>query len=275
MMNTKRQTTSTITSRTTVALILIVAGLCSPALAANEPRRPQIIEKLGQSIPLDLVFDDEQGKPVVLKDIINKPTVLTLVYYRCPNICSPLLRGLASVVDKCDLTPGTDYDLLTISFDVKEGPDLSQRAGSAVRNSLENKSLRPEHWRFMTGKAEDIKRMTDAVGFEFVPVEGGDFDHPTVVIFLSKDGRIIRYLNGLEFLPADMKMAVIDASEGRIRNVMRKLQRLCYSYDEQRRTYKLKINRIILLGTLFFVAMFGAFLLIRGRVRHKQGKSRP
>jgi protein SCO1/2 len=254
---------------------LTVLASCLPLLAHEENKanvdnkRVQLSEKLGSIIPLDLTFIDEQGKPVVLKDLINKPTVLTLVYYRCPGICSPLLHELASVVDKCDLTPGVDYNLITISFDVREGTDLAQNTGNAIRESLKNKKVTPETWRFMTGDAENIRKITNAVGFEFKS-DKEDFVHPTVVIFLGKDGKITRYLNGLEFLPADMKMAVIDASQGRARNFMHKLQRFCFSYDSDRRSYELQINRVILLGTLAFVAIFGVFLVVRGRIHHKK-----
>jgi len=254
---------------------LIVLASCLPLLAHEENEtnvdneRVQLTEKLGATVPLDLTFIDEQGKPAILKDRINKPTVLTLVYYRCPGICSPLLHELALVVDKCDLTPGVDYDLITISFDVREGTDLARNAGNAMRESLKNKTVTPETWRFMTGDAENIRKITDAVGFGFKP-DKEDFVHPTVVIFLSKDGKITRYLNGLEFLPADMKMAVIDASQGRVRNFMHKLQRFCFRYDRDRRSYELQINRVILLGTLAFVAVFGAFLVVRGRIRPKK-----
>jgi len=229
----------------------------------QEDQGPRIEENLGQNIPLDLTFTDEEGRPVVLKDIIERPTVFTLVYYRCPNICSPLLRGLASTVDKCDLKVGEDYDLLTISFDKREGPDLSKIAHNTILEAMEKK-IPPDSWRFMTGDEENIKKITEAVGFYFVP-EKEDFDHPTVVMFLSKEGKIIRYLNGLTFLPVDMKMAILDATEGRVSNVMKKLQRLCFSYDADERSYVLQVNRLILYGTLFLVALFLLFLFLRRR----------
>lgn len=242
-----------------VILILPAAG----AWAQTARPTPDVTEKLGQQVPLDLTFYNEQAQPVALKDLIDKPTVLTLVYYRCPNICSPLLRDLAKVVSQCELVPGTDYDLLTVSFDAREKSDLAKLAGEKIRRSVKH-AIPPHGWRFMTGDAPQINQLAEAVGFRFT-ADGDDFVHSVSVIFLAPDGTITRYLNGLTFLPADLKMAVIDASQGRVRSFIHKIQRLCYSYDPQRNSYIFKVNRIILAVTITFVVVFGAVVLIRGK----------
>jgi protein SCO1/2 len=250
-----------------LSIAVLTPGSEGVSSQTPEGAGPRIVERLGETIPMDLTFTDMDGQPVALKDLFDRPTVLTLVYYRCPNICSPLLRGLATAVDQCDLTPGEDYNLLTISFDQREGPDLSKIAHDTIHQALENK-IPSESWRFMTGDEENIKKLSEAVGFYFVQ-EKEDFDHPTVVMFLSKEGKIVRYLNGLTFLPVDMKMAVLDATEGRVSNVMQKLQRLCFSYDAEERSYVLQVNRLILYGTLFLVALFALYLFLRGRKKSR------
>jgi protein SCO1/2 len=259
--------------RTAFTVLLSIAFMaCLPGrgVSQTEDRQgPRIEEKLGETIPLDLTFTDMAGNPVALESLFDRPTVLTLVYYRCPNICSPLLRGLATAVDQCDLKVGEDYDLLTISFDQREGPELSKIAHGTILQAMDTK-IPPGNWRFMTGDSENIKKITEAVGFYYVP-EKEDFDHPTVVMFLTKEGKIVRYLNGLTFLPVDMKMAILDATEGRVSNVMQKLQRLCFSYDAEERSYVLQVNRLILYGTLFLVALFGLYLFVRGRKKSKAG----
>lgn len=122
--------------------------------------------------------------------------------------------------------------------------------------------MQPEDWRFLTGDADNIRRLTDAVGFRYIRDKNGiDFVHAARMIFLSPEGKIVRYLNGTRCNPADLKMAVLDASAGRARSFMQRIERLCYSYDPQGRAYVLKINRIILGLTLLFVFIFGAFLL--------------
>lgn len=245
------------------ALGLTVLAAPSQAQTTATAPVPEVVEKLGQTIPMDLTFTDENGQTVTLGELIDKPTVLTLVYYGCPGICSPLLREVASVVVKTPLEPGQDYELVTVSFDPREGTELAQLANKAIRQSAK-RTIPDGAWHFLTGRPENINKLTDAVGFHYVP-DGDDFIHPATVIFLTKDGKIVRYLNGLEILPADLQLAVTDATAGRARSFMQRIQRICYSYDPAERTYVFKINRIILFATVLFVAVFGGFLLWRGR----------
>ncbi len=220
-----------------------------------------IDEALGEHIPLDLTFFDESGEQVVLRDLMDKPTVLTLVYLRCPSICSPLLHEVAHAVQESGVTPGEDYELITISFDVADDADL---ISTARRNLLAtiDRDMPSESWRFLTGEEDSIARLTDAVGFRFRREEQ-DFAHAGTVIFLSPEGKIVRYLSGERILPANFKMAVIDAAEGRPRSLIQRLQKLCYAYDPDGKTYVVKVNRIILLVTLPLVGLFLCFLLFK------------
>jgi protein SCO1/2 len=230
--------------------------------------QPEVIEHLGDFIPLDVKFTNKDGQLVALKDVINKPMVLTLVYYRCPNICSPLLQEVSSMVEKCDLEPGTDYDLLTISFDAREKEKLSQIAHNSILGRME-KEIPQDSWNFMTGEEDNILKITEATGFKFLR-EKEDFAHPAVVIFISEEGKIVRYLHGLEFLPVDFEMAILDAAEGKARGFMRKMQVLCYNYDPEGRRYVFQINRLILGFTLFLAVVFGGYLLLASRKRRKK-----
>ncbi|MBI4881302.1 MAG: SCO family protein [Planctomycetes bacterium] len=226
-----------------------------------QAERPGIEEKLGESVPLDVTFLDEEGKTVSLGSLITRPTILMLVYLRCPNICSPLLREVAATVDKLDVEPGIDFDLITVSFDTSDTPELAKTGKANLLASMERR-IPPESWRFLTGGEENISRLTDAAGFRFRR-EKQDFVHAGTVIFLSPAGKIVRYLPGLTLLPADVKMALIDAAAGTPRRLMLKLQRLCYSFDSDAKTYVFKVNRIVLAVTLFIVAVFLAVLLLR------------
>ncbi|MCP4706989.1 MAG: SCO family protein [Planctomycetes bacterium] len=223
------------------------------------------MDKLGETVPLDLTFVTMEGESVLMSDLLTKPTVLTLVYYRCPNICSPLLQELGDAVEKCDLEPGVDYNLLTISFDDREGPDLSTIAHNTIVGLME-REIQPDGWKFMTGDFKNITGITSAVGFQYSRIEE-DYAHPASVIFLSKEGKIVRYLNGLEFLPADIKLAVLDAKEGRARSFMEKIQRVCYTYDPVGKKYFLRINHIILYVSLFLAVSFALFLTWQGKQR--------
>jgi protein SCO1 len=250
---------------TFVVLFTLLLCLC-PHISAQlitDSLPPQVVEKLGATIPLDLIFNDEQGRPVALRSLFDKPTILTLVYLRCPNICSPLLHELARVVDGGELRPGLDYRLITVSFDPRETPELACTARDNLLATL-HRPIAPDAWRFLTGDPNTINQLASAVGFQFKR-DQEDFVHPTVVMFLSRDGKIVRYLYGLELLPANLKMALIDASQGRPRSFMHQIQRLCFSYDPARNTYIFKINRLILAATGLFVIFFLMFLLLRRR----------
>lgn len=245
-----------------VALLMLVLTAV-PARAQQSVPQVGIEDRLGELVPLDgLSFTDEDGRPILLKDLFDRPVLLTLVYYRCPGICTPLLQETARVVGLSDLEPGEDYRIVTISFDPEETASLAKIKKLNMLAEIENREVRPDAWRFLTGDAEAIRTLTDAVGFRYIRDQNGsDFVHVARMIFLSPEGKIVRYLNGTRCNPADLKMAVLDASAGRARSFMQRIERLCYSYDPQGRAYVLKINRIILGVTLLFVVLFGAFLL--------------
>jgi protein SCO1/2 len=244
-----------------LGLVLVVADV----RAADEPTKVGIVEHLGDRLALeDLSFFDEDGRPITLKDLFDRPIVLTLVYYKCPGICTPLLQELAAAVDKCDLVPGEDYRIVTISFDPTETAELARPKKANMIAEVKTKVVPPDGWRFLTGDAENVRAITEAVGFRYIPDRNKtDFIHAATVMFLSTDGMIARYLNGTVINPAELELAVIDASEGRARSFMQKIQKLCYSYDPAGRAYVLKVNRIILGVTLLFALAFGGFLLFK------------
>ena len=227
--------------------------------------RVGIEEHLDSTIPLaDLKFTDEEGHPVVLADLFGKPVILTLVYFSCPGICTPLLNELSSVVQKSRMVPGEDFRIVTISFDPSEGYELAKLKRINMLAAMETNVPAPEDWRFLVGDEENIRKITDAVGFRYVRDRNNiDFVHAASVMFLSPEGKIVRYLNTTRFNPADLEMAVIDAAEGRSRSFMQKVERLCYAYDPEGQAYVLKINRIILGITIVFVLLFVGFLVLR------------
>jgi protein SCO1/2 len=250
--------------------LVAAAGLSffpPPALAQEyaADEKVGVEEKLGETIPLDLEFRDEEGKTVEIGQLLRRPTVLTLVYFRCPSICAPLMHEVASNVDKIDLVPGVDYDLVTVSFDDRETPELARTAKKNLLDEMETK-VPPDSWRFLTGEADDIARLADAVGFRFKR-DKQDFVHAATVIFLTKDGKIVRYLGGLKLLPADLELAILDAARGTPRTLMQRIQQLCYAFDPAGKTYVLQVNRIILAVSLGGLGIFLAFLLLFRRKR--------
>lgn len=234
----------------------------------------QIEEKLEAVLPEGLHFRDEEGKDVELRSLITRPTALLLVYLRCPNVCSPLMREVAHTVDELDLTPGIDYDLVTVSFDARETPSLARKGKVNLLADMERK-IPPESWHFLTGNGENIRKLSESVGFYFKR-DKEDYLHDSAVIFLTKDGEVVRYLYpGRQrtkedrnktvpaILPADMELALNDARDGNARSFMQKIQSLCYAYDPAGRGYVLNVNRIILVVTLTLLGIFLAVLLIK------------
>ncbi|HRE09623.1 MAG TPA: SCO family protein [Ignavibacteria bacterium] len=241
---------------------MLMLGICrETSIADTTQQQVGVDEKLGETIPLDLSFLDETGKPVTLRSLVNKPTLLTLVYYRCPGICSPLMNGVSEVVDKVDMQPGKDFNIVTISFNPRE--DYLMAAGKK-ENYLNNmkKKLPADSWKFLTGDSASIAKITDAVGFRYQQ-QGEDYIHGAVVTVLSQDGKIARYLYGTEFLPMDIKLAVIEASEGKSTPGINKLLKICYSYDPQGRKYVLNVTRIAGGGMLILIAGFVLILTLK------------
>jgi protein SCO1/2 len=224
-----------------IALLLVLSG---SALAIDQApeRKAGVEERLGTMAPLDLEFRDEKGYLVSLRDIVKKPVILTLVYYRCPGICSPLLTEMTKIVDRMDLVPGVDYQIVTISFDHRDMPDLAEEKKENYLAAME-KNIDPQAWRFLTGDSTTIRMLTDAVGFYFYQ-EGKDFVHSGTLIMLSPEGKVTRYLPGIRHLPFDVKMAVMEAGEGRVGPTIAKILSMCYSYDPEGRTYTTDIVRI-------------------------------
>lgn len=237
--------------------------ILNTGLFAEEPPEKEVgfDEKLGETIPLDLKFLDEYGKTVTLNQLFDKPVLLCLVYYRCPGLCSPLLKGVAEVVDKTDLEPDKDFRIVTISFDPKETHLTAVEKKNNYLASMK-RQIPYNSWRFLVGDSLSTANITDAVGFRYLP-QGNDFIHGAALMAISPQGKIARYLYGTRFQPLDVKMALIEAAEGRTGPTISKLLQLCYSYDPEGKTYVLNITRIAGGGVIFFIAVFVTVLVIR------------
>ena len=221
-----------------------------------------IIEKLGDTIPLDLKFFNEKNDTVSLGSLINKPTILSFVYFDCPGLCSPLLDGIADVVSRIDLSLGKDFDIITISFNTKDTPEKARIKKLNFVQKIQEKDR--ASWFYLTGELGNIQKITEAVGFRYKPT-GLDFAHPSTIIMLSPQGKITRYLYGITYLPFDVKMAVVEAQKGLVRPTSSKLLDYCFAYDPQSRSYTLQITRLIGAFTLIIGLFFGAYLLISSR----------
>lgn len=219
-----------------------------------------ITEHLDEFLPTDIYLVDENNQRVLLSDLIDKPTIINWVYFRCPGICSPLMEGLAKVMDASDLVAGVDYQVLTISFDPTETIDLGIRKKTSYLNLVDKKETIRQGWKFFVSDSASIAKGTNAVGFKYKRT-GNDFVHAASVMVVSPKGKITRYLNGIYFLPFDFKMAVIESSKGMSSPTINKIMQYCFSYDPVGQAYVLNVTKIS--GTLIlFVAMLFFLVLI-------------
>ena len=221
-----------------------------------------IDEKQGSFIPKDLTFFDENGKQVVLKDLMkDKPTIFSLIYFRCPGICSPLTTGVAAAVDKLDLEPGKDFNIVSISFNPQEDFIM---AAEKKKNYLETmkRPMNEDSWRFLTGDSVNIAKIADALGFRYQK-QGPDYMHGASIMVVAPDGKITRYLMGTDFNPFDLKMALIESSEGRIGPTIAKVMQFCFSYDPASRKYVVNITRITGGAILLLLIAFFMFIVLK------------
>ncbi len=241
-----------------------------PSRGIAEEKIPEvgIVEKNGDFIPMDLEFSNSDGKVVRLKDIISKPTVLSLVYFHCPTVCKPLIGAKVDVLDRIDLVPGKDYQALTISFNDKETPENAKNIKDNFLPGFKKK-FPEDAWHFLTGDVETIRKFTDSVGFYFRR-DGEDFVHPTGLIMLSKEGKITRYFNGIKFLPFDVKLGLLEASEGRVGATISKVLLYCFSYDPEGKKYVFDILKVTATVSIFFGLIFVTWLLISTRRKRKR-----
>ncbi len=226
-------------------------------------RRVGIDERLGERLPLDLIFRDEEGQQVRLGQLIDKPTVIAPVYYRCPNVCHFLQGELAQILPQLNLTAGSDYQVISVSFDEDETPELARRNRDTYLAAASQR-IPVAGWRFLTGSPDAITALTGAVGYRFQRV-GSDFQHPVAVVVVSANGTIVRYLHGTRILPKDLALALMEAKEGHVGTTIRKMVQYCFSYDPQQKTYVFNVLRVSATVILITLGAFLAFLVLGGK----------
>jgi protein SCO1/2 len=228
-----------------------------------------IVEHLDEYLPTDIYLIDENNQRVLLTDLIDKPTIINWVYFRCPGICSPLMEGLAQVMNASDLVPGVDYQVLTISFDPSEPIELGIRKKVNYLNLVDKKEAISKGWKFFVADSASIAKGTNATGFKYKKA-GQDFTHAASVTVVSPKGKITRYLNGVNFLPFDFKMAIIESSKGMSAPTINKIMQYCFSYDPVGQAYVLNVTKITGTLILFVAVLFFLVLIFKPKRKNKQ-----
>jgi protein SCO1/2 len=259
--------------RVLVAAVVLAAAPSARAQAppAGMPgsSQPQILrevgydQRLGQALPLDIVLRDDTGAQVSLREALaGKPAVLSLVYYECPMLCTLTLNGLVGALSALPFEPGREFSLVTVSFDDRERPDQAAARKRAYLARYKHPSAE-KSWRFLTGDRESLRRLTEAVGFRYAWDERTQqFAHPAGVVVVTPDGRIARYLYGVEYAPKDLRLGLVEAGEGRIGSPVDRLLLYCYQYDPAQGRYGAVVMRIVRLAGLATMIGLGGFVVV-------------
>jgi protein SCO1/2 len=249
----------------------------APASEGKSMTRPEIDfeQRLGEPVPLDLTFTDSSGRPVTLKDCVGgKPTILILAYYRCPMLCNQVLNGTLDALRALpvgDWDAGRNFNVVTVSFDPKEKPDLA----AMKKQTYVAEYGRPgaeEGWRFLTGDTESIAALTRAVGFGYYYDRVlKEYMHASGIIVLTPDGKISRYFYGIQYDPTAVRLSMVEASNGKVGSLAEKILLMCYRYDHATGKYSADVMLLMrTAGALTVVVVVGWLVLHHRRERRKK-----
>jgi protein SCO1/2 len=257
-----------------LAVSLLLAA--APA-AANVPLdKIQVVEKLGERIPAELEFTDSSGAKVVLKDLFQDttPTLLTLVYYRCPTLCHLVLDGLVGSLRQTGYQLGRDYNVVTVSIDPTEGPADAAKKKAEVSKALGVPSDSPG-WTFLTTSTDGARQLADAVGFQYVYDEDlKQYAHAASFFVLTPEAKISRYFYGVRFPPRDLRLALVEAAGGKVGTAFDRFLLTCYRFDPATRRYELYVKGFLRVGALLIFAALATMMGVLWRREFKQGAFR-
>ncbi len=222
-----------------------------------------IDQRLNNQVPLDLVFHDETGKTVRLGDYFGKrPVILSLVYYNCPQLCPMVENGLLESLNQVRFNIGDQFNVLTVSFDPKDTP-LQAFAKRATYLSMYNRKGAAAGWHFLTGDEASIAALTKAVGFRYrYDSKIDQFSHATAIIVLTPQGKVSRYFYGIRYPAGAVRLALVEASQGKIGNPVDAVMLFCSHYDPATGKYSLLISRVLFIAALVTVILLGGLLLV-------------
>ncbi|MCL5266903.1 MAG: SCO family protein [Bacteroidetes bacterium] len=244
-----------------VALASVSCTVPQSAMAADASHpNVGIVQHLGQTIPMNLTFKDENGKPVTLAQISDgKPLIIDMAYYTCPGICDQVFGGLQEVLEKVKETPGKDFNVATISFDPNDTPARALEKKEQYWGMI-NRPFPPKAWRFLTGDSVTIHKLTDALGFYYIRNKTNMFTHPTALIFVSKNGKIARYMYGTTFEAIDFQMAILEAKQNAFAPIIGQVLKTCFSYNAAGTGYSFDAIQVVGWGTTVFIIAILIFL---------------
>lgn len=241
---------STLARPLAAGLFLLLAAYCLPPAARAQYAQPpvgpvptgrsnevlkqvNVEQKLGAQIPLDLKFRDESGREVALAEYFAKgrPVALTLVYYECPMLCNQVLNGAVGAFQGLSFTAGKEFEVVTVSFDPREGPELAARKKETYLRRYKREGAEAG-WHFLTGDEASVKALADAVGFRYAwDEQSQQFAHASALMVATPSGKLSHYFYGIDYAPKDLRLAFVEASEGKVGSPVDALLLYCYHYD--------------------------------------------
>ncbi|ACG72086.1 SCO1/SenC family protein [Anaeromyxobacter sp. K] len=243
-----------------------------PPVALEDVR---VEEKLGAAVPLDVSFTDWKGQPFSLRQAFDgkKPVVVALVYYDCPMLCGLILSGMGKAMRENGLELGRDYQAVTISFDPEEGPALAAERRRGYLQSM-GRSDAGTDWPFLVGTAEASRQVSDAVGFYYKKdPASGEWAHQAAIFVITPDGKVSRYLYGIDYPPKDFRLSVVEAASGKVGTSFDRLLLTCYRYDPASRKYEPYAFGIVRAGAaVVLVALTGLIAALVWRERRAKAR---
>ena len=253
-------------------ILVCVVALAQENTIPESLRGVGIDQKLNQQLPLDAVFSDETGAKKPLRDYFNgRPVVLSFVYYECPMLCTMELNGLLRAARVIPLDIGRNYDVLTVSFDPKETPEIA-RAKKAEYVQRYKRPTGEQGWHFLTGDEANIRKLTEAAGFRYrFDANSGQWAHASAVMVVTPEGRLARYFYGVEYSARDLRLGLVEASAGKIGSRVEQILLYCFHYDPKTGKYSLAVMRIVrLAGVATLLALFTFWFVMYRQSRRKR-----
>jgi protein SCO1 len=262
---------------------ILAAALCFPLTAVAQTsndvppqlRNVRVLQKLNSQVPLDLKFRRDSGESVTLRQLLRgKPVILSLVYYKCPRLCSMTLTGLLKAIRTLNFNAGREFDIVTVSFDPQETPALAGAKKSAYIEGY-GRDGASEGWHFLTGEQREILRLTNAVGFGFeFDTTQEQFSHASVIMILTPEGRVSRYFFGIEFSPRDLRLGLVEAANRQIGSVADQVLLYCFEYDPHTGRYSMAILNVIRAFAAVTVVLIVAFIAYAVRRDSRRKRAR-
>lgn len=252
-------------------LLFVVTAAPAQTLSNEQIARVDFEQRLGATVPVNAIFRDEVGAPVRLGQFLGeRPVVLALAYYECPNLCTVVLNGLLESLRNVRQDVGRDFDVVVVSINPQETPKLA----ADKKHTYSMRYGRPgtgKGWHFLTGDGASIQQLADAVGYHYVyEPKSRQYAHPSGIVIITPEGKVSRYFLGIEYPPNDVRQALLEASQSKIGSLANRLLLLCFHYDPHTGRYTLLVTRLMQIAGLGTALAVGVLIVRMARQEHRR-----